>query len=139
MRICVAGGQDAKAEDQCAQARAGHADESGLTPTSLPRNGSGVIHELGPGQTLFTRAVCAAEELSVSLHAVAEDAALTVDTDRGHLLGGALDAVEDVDRPSCGTYLERLLVVVVAYLAHGHGRSFLAAELMSGGACPVCP
>lgn len=97
--------------------------------------GSGVIHQLGPGQALLTRAVCAAEELSVGLHTVAEDAAQAIDTSRGDLLGSALDAVEDVDHTFRGTYLERHLVVVVADLAHGHGGAPLAAGIDERGTC----
>jgi len=71
---------------------------------------------------LLAGAVRTAEELPVGLEAVAEDAAVAVVADRCHLLGGAFDAVEGMDR-SLGVYLERHLVVVAADLAHGHGRS----------------
>jgi hypothetical protein len=54
---------------------------------------------------LLAGAVRTAEELPVGLEAVAEDAALAVVADRRHLLGGALEAVEGVDR-SLGVHFE---------------------------------
>src|SRR5688500_3502881 len=65
------------------------------------------------------RAVCAAEEAPVSLHAVPDDAAATVRTGRREYVNRALERVERVSGAGHG-HRERLVVVVTTELAFCH-------------------
>jgi hypothetical protein len=64
--------------------------------------------------------VGAAVEAAGSLHAVADHPATAVLADGRHLVDGALEAVEHMDRTR-GVDLEGLVVVVAAHLTSRHG------------------
>src|SRR6266567_102309 len=72
------------------------------------------------GDTLgLPGAVGAAVEATADLDAVADNPAAAPLADRGHLLDGALKAVEDVPVPG-RHHLEGLVVVIAAHLADRH-------------------
>src|SRR5215207_4281934 len=65
------------------------------------------------------RAVSTAEDLAVRLDSVSDHTAATVTADRRERVNRTLEAVERV-RVACARNLERLVIVVTAYLADGH-------------------
>jgi hypothetical protein len=110
-------------ETECAGLR------PGLLLRHLRRHGvfvrvARVSRSLGPVGYPFgaglARAVGAAEEASVRLHAVAYDLDAAVLAGRGEGVDGALEAVEGVRVASGHTDLEGLVVLVAANLASGH-------------------
>ena len=84
---------------------------------------TGRVTDLGRGRgAAGPGAMGAAEEPSVDLDAMPDDAARAVLTDRRQPLDGALERVEGVNLPG-RVYLERHPVVVSANLACGHSVS----------------
>src|SRR2546423_9553660 len=83
-----------------------------------------------PGGAGGGRAVCAAVELPIRLHAVADDAAAAVLACRCHTVDRAFEGVEGVLH-SGRDHVEGHVVVVTADLADGHG----TVLLLSSG-CP---
>jgi hypothetical protein len=71
------------------------------------------------GNAFLLRAVSTAEDPAVRLDSVSDHTAATVSADRRERVNRTLEAVERV-RVACAHDLERLVVVVTAYLADGH-------------------
>jgi hypothetical protein len=71
------------------------------------------------GNAFLLRAVSTAEDPAVRLDSVSDHRAPTVSADRRERVNRTLEAVERV-RVACAHDLERLVIVVTAYLADGH-------------------
>ena len=81
----------------------------------------------GPGHA---RTVGAAVEVTVGLHAVADDLHATVLAGGGEGVNGALEAVEGARLTTGHANLEGLVVVVAVYLALGHDPTPLSHLLL---------
>ena len=68
-----------------------------------------------------TSAVDATKELAVILDAVADDLAAAMTADRRECMNGAFEAIEGPAMPGGRRYGERLVVIVTANIAAGHG------------------
>ena len=72
-----------------------------------------------------TRAMNAAEDLSVGLNAVPDNSAVTMRTNRSECVDRALEAIESVVLPANDNF-KRLVIFVFANFAFGHTSIFRA-------------